>query len=93
MSLLSIRDLDVRHGLLQAVRGVSFDIGKGEVLALVGANGAGKTTLLRSIVYAHLPSSGSILLNDEDLAAVPSHKRIAKGIALVPEGLSACFHR
>ncbi|MGR4842465.1 ABC transporter ATP-binding protein [Rhizobium sp. LARHSG275] len=86
MSLLSIRDLDVRHGLLQAVRGVSFDLAKSEVLALVGANGAGKTTLLRSIAGAHLPSSGRVLLNDEDLAAVPSHKRIAKGIALVPEG-------
>ncbi|MBY5447671.1 ABC transporter ATP-binding protein [Rhizobium leguminosarum] len=86
MSLLSIRDLDVRHGLLQAVRGVSFDLAKGEVLALVGANGAGKTTLLRSIAGAHLPSSGRVLLNDEDLAAIPSHKRIAKGIALVPEG-------
>lgn len=86
MSLLSIRNLDVRHGLLQAVRGVSFDVAKGDVLAVVGANGAGKTTLLRSIAGAHLPASGRVLLDDQDLTAVPSHKRIAKGIALVPEG-------
>jgi branched-chain amino acid transport system ATP-binding protein len=86
MSTLSIQDLDVRHGQLQAVRGVSFRIDKGDVLALVGANGAGKTTLLRSIAGAHLPASGSILLGDRDLTQVPSHKRIAMGIALVPEG-------
>ncbi|WP_349434997.1 ABC transporter ATP-binding protein [Pararhizobium sp. A13] len=86
MSLISIRNLEVRHGLLQAVRDVSFDLAKGDVLALVGANGAGKTTLLRSVAGAHLPASGRILLGDEDLAAVPAHKRIAMGIALVPEG-------
>jgi len=86
MSLLSVQDLDVRHGLLQAVRGVTFDIAKGDVLALVGANGAGKTTLLRSIAGAHLPSSGKVFLGGQEISHVPSYKRIAKGIALVPEG-------
>jgi branched-chain amino acid transport system ATP-binding protein len=86
MTMLSVQNLDVRHGLLQAVRDLSFDINRGEVLALVGANGAGKTTLLRSLAGAHLPYSGRILFNDQDLTNVPSHKRIAMGIALVPEG-------
>ena len=86
MTILSVQNLDVRHGLLQAVREVSFDLAKGDVLALVGANGAGKTTLLRSLAGAHLPAGGRILLDGRDMTTVPSHERIAMGIALVPEG-------
>ena len=62
MSVLAVEKLDVRHGLLQAVRDVSFSVERGETLALVGANGAGKTTLLRAIAGAHLPAGGRILL-------------------------------
>ena len=86
MSLLAIEQLEARHGLLQAVRGVSFAIEKGETLALVGANGAGKTTLLRAIAGAHRISGGRILFKGEDVSARSSHARVAMGIALVPEG-------
>ena len=86
MSLLSVENLVVRHGLLQAVRGVSFTIERGETLALVGANGAGKTTLLRAIAGAHQPAAGRVLLDGADLTSVPSHRRVGMGIALVPEG-------
>lgn len=86
MSLLSVTDLDVRHGLLQAVRGVSLDVAKGETLALIGANGSGKTTLLRAIAGAHIPVAGSISFAGQDVTSLPSHRRVGLGIALVPEG-------
>ena len=86
MSVLAVERLDVRHGLLQAVRDVSFSVERGETLALVGANGAGKTTLLRAIAGAHLPAGGRILLGDADITLVPAHRRVGMGVALVPEG-------
>lgn len=86
MSLLQIESLDVRHGLLRAVRDVSFQVEKGEVVAFVGSNGAGKTTLFRAIAGAHRPTGGRIVLEGRDITAVPSHERVKQGIALVPEG-------
>jgi len=74
MSLLEVKSLRARHGLLTALHDVSFAMDKGEVLAIVGANGAGKTTLMRCIAGAHRPAEGGIALAGED------------GIALVPEG-------
>ena len=86
MSLLAVEDLDARHGLLQAVRGVSFTVSEGEILALVGANGAGKTTLLRSISGAHRTTAGKVLFEGNDVSAVRASGRVRLGIALVPEG-------
>jgi branched-chain amino acid transport system ATP-binding protein len=86
MSLLSIRDLDIRHGLLQAVRDVTFHVEQGETVALIGANGAGKTTLLRAIAGALRAFRGQIQIDGADVTRLPAYKRVAMGIALVPEG-------
>jgi branched-chain amino acid transport system ATP-binding protein len=86
MTLLSVEQLVAQHGLLQAVRDVTFELADGETLALVGANGAGKTTLLRAIAGAHRPASGRIVFDGRDVAADSAHRRVRRGIALVPEG-------
>jgi len=86
MTVLQVQDLDARHGLLRAVHGVSFSVDRGDVLALVGANGAGKTTMLRAIAGAHPVRGGAILFNGTDVTRLPSHRRAALGLALVPEG-------
>jgi len=86
VTLLEVKDLHARHGLLQAVRGVSFTVTQGETIALVGANGAGKSTMLRTLAGAHPASAGSVRFDDVDITGVPAHRRVALGIALVPEG-------
>jgi branched-chain amino acid transport system ATP-binding protein len=92
VSVLAVESLDARHGLLHAVRGVSFSVAEGEVLALVGANGAGKTTLLRAVAGAHPPAAGRVVFNGADVTRLPAHKRSAMGIALVPEGRKLFAH-
>jgi len=86
VSILEVRELDVRHGLLQAVRGVSFSLGAGETVALVGANGAGKSTLLRTLAGAHRAAGGSVFFEGADVTRVPAYRRVGLGIGLVPEG-------
>ena len=85
-ALLEVDALDVRHGLLPAVRGISFDVLEGETLALVGANGAGKTTLLRAIAGAHRPAGGRVVFAGRDVTRLAAHRRVKLGISLVPEG-------
>jgi branched-chain amino acid transport system ATP-binding protein len=86
MSMLEVRDLNVRHGLLHAVRDVSLALEDGETVALVGANGAGKSTLMRTIAGAHRPASGRVAFEGTDITRLPAYKRVALGIGLVPEG-------
>ena len=85
-ALLEIAGLDVFYGDFQALFGVSMSVARGGVTALVGANGAGKTTLLRTIAGAQAAASGAVRYDGRDITAVPPHRRISRGIALVPEG-------
>jgi len=86
MSLLQITSLSVHHGQLGAVTDLDLSLDDGEVLAVIGANGAGKSTLLRAIAGVLRPSAGHIRFDGADVTAMPAHRRVAAGIALVPEG-------
>ena len=86
MNALEVENLAAGHGLLMAVRGVSFRVPEGSALAVVGANGAGKTTLFRTIAGAHRAEKGRVLLAGQDVGALSAPKRVAAGIAMVPEG-------
>jgi branched-chain amino acid transport system ATP-binding protein len=83
---IEIKNLVVNYGLLRAVKDVSFKANRGEDLAVVGANGAGKTTLFRTICGVHSCVSGSVRLYNTDVTALAPFKRVAAGIAMVPEG-------
>ncbi len=84
--VLEVRNLTVHHGQLLALAEVSLSVPAGEVTAIIGANGAGKSTLLRTIAGLHRPTSGQILLDGRDITDARPEKRVADGIALVPEG-------
>ena len=86
MAMLEIRDLEVYYGMIQAIKGVSFDVNEGEVIALIGANGAGKTTILHTITGLLAAKKGSIHFNGTDISKVPGHKIVSMGMAHVPEG-------
>jgi branched-chain amino acid transport system ATP-binding protein len=84
--LLEVRDLDVYYGRVHALKSVTLDLGRGEIVAVLGANGAGKTTLLRTLIGALTPASGTVTLDREDLLAADPSQRVERGMALVPEG-------
>ncbi|QNM04588.1 ABC transporter ATP-binding protein [Qiania dongpingensis] len=86
MSDLSIQNLHVSYGSVNAVRGVSFEVHEGEIVTLIGANGAGKTTMLRAISGLEKAKEGSILYGGADLTKLPAHKIVEQGIVHIPEG-------
>ena len=86
MSMLEIKDLEACYGMIQAIKGVSFDVNEGEVIALIGANGAGKTTILHTITGLINAQKGSVWFEGKDITKVPAHKIVSMGMAHVPEG-------
>lgn len=86
MAMLEVKDLQVYYGVIQALKGVSFEVNKGEVIALIGANGAGKTTTLHALTGLLPAKHGSIIFEGKDITKVPAHKIVEMGIAHVPEG-------
>lgn len=86
MAMLEVKDLEVYYGMIQAIKGISFEVNQGEVIALIGANGAGKTTTLQTITGMIPSKKGSITFNGTDITKVPGHKIVPMGMAHVPEG-------
>ena len=86
MAMLEIKDLEVCYGVIRAIKGISFEVNQGEVIALIGANGAGKTTILHTITGLVPAKSGSILFEGKELTKTPAHKIVSMGMAHVPEG-------
>lgn len=85
MSLLSVRDLTVHYGGIEAVRGISLDVQAGELVSLIGANGAGKTSTMGAL-GGLLKAGGTLTYDGVDLSRLPAHERVGRGLALVPEG-------
>ncbi|OPZ63391.1 MAG: High-affinity branched-chain amino acid transport ATP-binding protein LivF [Firmicutes bacterium ADurb.Bin506] len=86
MSLLSLKDVRISHGNVEAIHGISIDVDEGRIVTLLGANGAGKTTTLRAISGLIRPRAGHILLDGQDVTTLPAHELVNRGVAHVPEG-------
>ena len=84
--MLKLNSVNVSYGAIQAVRDVSIEVPKGEVVTIIGANGAGKSTLLKSIVGLEPVNKGQVLLEGRDITSTPAHRRTGLGVALSPEG-------
>ena len=86
MALLEVNNLEVNYGLIKAVKGVSFEVKEGEIVALIGANGAGKTTIMHALNGLIGKTAGIVTLGGEDITSIKAHKLVGMGMAQVPEG-------
>ncbi len=86
MAMLEVRELEVFYGMIQAIKGISFEVNEGEVIALIGANGAGKTTTLHTVSGLLAPKAGTVTFEGKDITKTPAHKIVSCGMAHVPEG-------
>ena len=85
-TILKVEDMHVYYGAIHAVKGVSFEVGEGEIVALIGANGAGKSTILKTVSGLMHPRSGSVTFMDKSISHVDAYKLVRQGLAHVPEG-------
>lgn len=86
MALLEVKNLEVYYGVIQAIKGISFEVNEGEIVTLIGSNGAGKTTTMHSIMGLIPVKRGEIVYNGQNITKVPSHKIVKMGMTQVPEG-------
>jgi branched-chain amino acid transport system ATP-binding protein len=86
MAMLEVHDIEVYYGMIQAIKGLSFEVNEGEVISLIGANGAGKTTILHTITGLLQAKKGNIIFEGKDITKTPAHKIVSMGMAHVPEG-------
>ena len=86
MALLEVKDLQVYYGVIQALKGISFEVNEGEIVTLIGANGAGKTTTMQSLIGLIPSRSGSVIFDGHDITKMPCHKIVHLGLSQVPEG-------
>ena len=86
MAMLEVNNINVYYGSIHAVKDISFQVEKGEIISLIGANGAGKTTILQTVSGLLKSTTGSIVFNNQDLMHIPAHKIVSHGLAQVPEG-------
>lgn len=86
MALLEVKDLQVFYGVIQAIKGISFEVNQGEIVTLIGANGAGKTTTMQSIMGLIKPRGGSVVYDGKEITGMPTHKIVGMGMTQVPEG-------